>query len=47
MNKNEHNAALQQTQFFTATDLEANRKGQYSQAQMERAKESREYVQQK
>lgn len=46
MNKNEHNAALQQTQFFTATDLEANRKGQYSQAQLERAKESREYVQQ-
>ena len=46
MNKNEHNAALQQTQFFTATDLEANRMGQYSQAQLERAKESREYVQQ-
>ena len=46
MNKNEHNAALQQTQFFTVTDLEANRMGQYSQAQLEREKESREYVQQ-
>ncbi|MFN8432736.1 MAG: hypothetical protein U0V18_01885 [Anaerolineales bacterium] len=42
----EHNQALQQTRYFTAEDLDANRKGQYSQAQVDRAKESREYIQQ-
>jgi hypothetical protein len=43
---NDHNNALQQTRYFTADDLEANRKGQYSQTQLAQAKESREYVQQ-
>ena len=38
----EHNYALQQTRYFTAEDLEANRKGQYSQGQIEQAKTLRE-----
>jgi hypothetical protein len=38
----EHNSALQQTRYFTAEDLEANRKGQYSQGQIEQAKTMRE-----
>ncbi|MEN9563787.1 MAG: hypothetical protein RIR73_2031 [Chloroflexota bacterium] len=38
----EHNSALQQTRYFTAEDLEANRKGQYSQGQIEQAKTLRE-----
>jgi len=42
----EHNAALQQTRYFTAEDLEANRKGQYSQGQIDRAKMLREGVNQ-
>jgi hypothetical protein len=43
---NEHNLALQQTRYFTAEDLEANRKGQYSKGQLDRAKEFRNYAQQ-
>lgn len=39
---NEHNQALQQTRYFTAEDLESNRKGQYSQGQIEQAKTLRE-----
>ncbi len=42
----EHNYALQQTRYFTAEDLEANRKGQYSKTQLDRARESRDYIQQ-
>lgn len=42
----EHNSALQQTRFFTAEDLTANRNGQYSQAQISRAKELRDYAKQ-
>ncbi|MBM4426535.1 MAG: hypothetical protein FJ031_04780 [Chloroflexi bacterium] len=38
----EHNYALQQTRYFTAEDLEANRKGQYSQGQVEQAETLRE-----
>ena len=38
----EHNSALQQTRYFTAEDLEANRKGQYSQRQIDQAKTLRE-----
>ncbi|MEY2817240.1 MAG: hypothetical protein ACKOBL_22875 [Chloroflexota bacterium] len=38
----EHNYALQQTRYFTAEDLEANRKGQYSQGQVGQAKTLRE-----
>lgn len=38
----EHNYALQQTRYFTAEDLEANRNGQYSQGQVEQAKTLRE-----
>lgn len=43
---NEHNQALQQTRFFTAEDLESNRKGQYSKGQIDRAKEFRDYAKQ-
>ena len=43
---NEHNSALQQTRYFTAEDLEANRKGQFSQAQQEQFKASRDFIQQ-
>lgn len=43
---NEHNLALQQTRYFTAEDLEANRKGQYSKGQIDRAKEYRDYAKQ-
>lgn len=39
---NEHNAALQQTRYFTAEDLEANRKGQYSRGQVDQARTLRE-----
>lgn len=39
---NEHNHALQQTRYFTAEDLEANRMGQYSKGQVEQAKTLRE-----
>lgn len=39
---NEHNYALQQTRYFTAEDLESNRKGQYSKGQVEQAKTLRE-----
>jgi hypothetical protein len=42
----EHNQALQQTRYFTAEDLEANRKGQYSQGQIKQAKTLREGVNQ-
>lgn len=42
----EHNSALQQTRFFTAEDLTANRNGQYSQAQISSAKELRDYAKQ-
>lgn len=42
----EHNSALQQVRFFTADDLEANRKGQYSPAQLERFKNERGFIQQ-
>ena len=42
----EHNSALQQTRYFTAEDLEANRKGQYSQGQIDRAKTLREGINQ-
>lgn len=38
----EHNSALQQTRYFTAEDLEANRKGQYSQGQIQHEKNMRE-----
>lgn len=38
----EHNQALQQTRYFTTEDLEANRKGQYSQGQIEQEKTLRE-----
>jgi hypothetical protein len=38
----EHNNALQQTRYFSAEDLEANRKGQYSQGQLEQARILRE-----
>jgi hypothetical protein len=39
---NEHNSALQQTRYFTTEDLEANRKGQYSQGQIQHEKNIRE-----
>ncbi|GAB4497881.1 MAG: hypothetical protein OHK003_08000 [Anaerolineales bacterium] len=42
----EHNYALQQVRYFTAEDLESNRKGQYSQAQLDRFKNEREFIQQ-
>ncbi|HRJ55690.1 MAG TPA: hypothetical protein PLV64_05355 [Anaerolineales bacterium] len=42
----EHNYALQQVRYFTAEDLEANRKGQYSQAQLDRFKNERDFIQQ-
>ena len=42
----EHNYALQQVRYFTAEDLEANRKGQFSQAQLEQFKASRDFIQQ-
>lgn len=42
----EHNSALQQVRYFTAEDLEANRKGQYSQAQLDRFKNERDFIQQ-
>lgn len=42
----EHNSALQQVNAFTAADLEANKKGEYSPAQLERFKAGRDYIQQ-
>lgn len=42
----EHNHALQQVHYFTAEDLESNRKGQYSQAQLDNFKNQRDYIQQ-
>lgn len=42
----EHNSALQQVNAFTAVDLEANKKGEYSPAQLERFKAGRDYIQQ-
>ena len=42
----EHNHALQRVNYFTAADLEANRKGQYSQAQLDRFKNERDFIQQ-
>ncbi len=41
----EHNSALQQVNAFTAVDLEANKKGEYSPAQLERFKAERDYIQ--
>lgn len=42
----EHNSALQQVNAFTAADLEANKKGEYSPAQLERFKAGWDYIQQ-
>lgn len=42
----EHNSALQQVNAFTAVDLEANKKGEYSPAQLERFKAGRDFIQQ-
>jgi len=42
----DHNYALQQNGYFDAADLEANKQGQYSEAQMKRFKASRDFIQQ-
>lgn len=42
----EHNSALQQVNYFTAADLEANKMGQYSPSQLERFKNQRDFIQQ-
>lgn len=42
----EHNLALQQNGFFSATDLEANRQGRFSDFQRRRLEEERAYVRQ-
>lgn len=42
----DHNVALQQNGNFTAADLEANKQGQYSETQMKRFKDSRDFIQQ-
>ena len=41
----EHNQALQQNGFFTAADLEENKQGRYSPAQLKRFEESRNFMQ--
>ncbi len=41
----EHNQALQQNGFFTAADLEENKQGRYSLAQLKRFEESRNFMQ--
>lgn len=41
----DHNYALQQANYFNTADLEANRKGQYSDFQMEQFKAERGYIQ--
>lgn len=40
-----HNAALLQAGYFNASDLEANRKGQFSEFQMDQIKAERGYIQ--
>ncbi|MBI3170114.1 MAG: hypothetical protein HYZ22_16645 [Chloroflexi bacterium] len=40
----DHNYALQQNGYFTAADLEANKQGRYSEAQMSRFKSERDYI---
>jgi len=42
---NAYNNKLQQSGYFTAADLEANRQSKYSQAQLDRFKAEREYIQ--
>lgn len=41
-----HNAALLQAGYFNASDLEANRKGQFSQNQVDRFRNERDFIQQ-
>ena len=41
----EHNQALQQNGLFTAADLEANKQGRYSPAQLKRFEETRNFMQ--
>lgn len=41
----EHNQALQQNGLFTAADLEANKQGRYSPAQLKRFEETRDFMQ--
>ena len=41
----EHNQELQQNGFFTAADLEENKQGRYSPAQLKRFEESRNFMQ--
>ena len=41
---NEHNSALQQHGNFTTTDLEANKQGKFSPAQIKRFEEQRNYI---
>lgn len=42
----EHNFALRQARYFTAADLDANREGRYSQAQLDFFKAGRDYIRQ-
>jgi hypothetical protein len=42
----EHNHQLQQSGNFTAADLEDNKQGQYSETQIKRFKDSRDFIQQ-
>ncbi len=42
----DHNHQLQQSGNFTAADLEGNKHGQYSEAQIKRFKDSRDFIQQ-
>lgn len=41
----DHNTSLQQANYFNAVDLEANRKGQFSEFQMNQIKSERGYIQ--
>lgn len=42
----DHNHQLQQSGNFTAVDLDANKQGQYSESQIKRFKDSRDFIQQ-
>ena len=42
----DHNHQLQQSGSFTVADLEANKQGQYSETQIKRFKDSRDFIQQ-
>jgi hypothetical protein len=42
----DHNQALQQNGFFSSSDLEANRQGRYSDAQLKQLESGRDFIQQ-